>query len=689
MTASPHKPDPAASRRCLFQSGLLLFTLLLITLGLWQASNRFVGERQEDALRQRGLPIIQEFDHFMSERVNALRQVANFYAYSSEVRAEEFLGFTSSVMSEAPGIVAILSTDREGIPIWASPPDALTPGDINWLTADPKLTQALDRARLSLQPAATELLDLPEYGEWFLVAAPVITRGQHLGFIVGIFQYQRLIQYLLRPDLFQDYRISIFHANRPVHTAFTPHGVIRANEDAPGAVSQTRNLAGQPLEIIVEPTASRRFAELNITSLIIVSLGVVLSLLLSFLFHRWQWRTLKLQSEAAERLNRLERTGLDLAEVRGELELILNSVDEGIIFYNAQLEPVQANPSFLAMFNMTERGRYMSRGGTHHEHMIQFLGSESKYWALFENLRRNPGQTYADELEVPARVEGRVNRTYVRRATLIHATDGRQRGVLAIYKDVTSLVAMDRVKDEFLSNVTHELRSPLASIKGFAETLRRDQAMPAETRDEFLSIIYEESTRLQDLIEELLDLRRLEARGVTLNPVAFDFRILVDDVIRSMRSVFFSKKVAATVEWTGRSEGMLRGDVPQLTRALRNLLVNAVKYSPEGGRISVRGHLGTQQVWVEIQDQGVGIAEADLPHIFDKFYRGMGRGRQKGTGLGLAIVKHTIELHGGHLGVRSEVGAGTTFRIELPRQFSPPVTAKIVGAGAEMDAVGL
>src|SRR5690606_1641853 len=126
-----------------------------------------------------------------------------------------------------------------------------------------------------------------------------------------------------------------------------------------------------------------------------------------------------------------------------------NSVDEGIVFYDAQLEPVQANPAFLAMFNMTEGGRMMTRAAVHHEHLIQFLGSETKYWSLFDNLRRKPGQTCTDEIEVPARMEGRVPRTYVRRATIVLGADGQQRGVLAIYRDITSMVAMDRVKDEF------------------------------------------------------------------------------------------------------------------------------------------------------------------------------------------------------------------------------------------------
>ena len=396
----------------------------------------------------------------------------------------------------------------------------------------------------------------------------------------------------------------------------------------------------------------------------------------SILFYRRQIRTLALQSEARASRTRLERTGLNLVRVKSELELILNSVDEGIIIYNEALEPVEANSAFLASFGLTEGSPAMFSAHVHHEHMIQWIGSEAKYWSVFNAMRTHPEQVCTDEIEVAAGMETRGGgRLFRRKAMVVCGADGASQGVLMIYKDATAAKAIDQVKDEFLSNVTHELRSPLASIKGFAETMQRDVAMPPETRQEFISIIYEESTRLQNLIEEILDLRRLEAQGAARRIVPYDLRVLTEEIVRGARTILFSKNITARISWEGSGDSQLNGDISQITRALRNLIVNAVKYSPEGGEILLKGASTPDWIYLEVIDLGGGIADKDLPHIFDKFYRGTRQGGQKGTGLGLAIVKHTIENHGGHLGVRSEVGYGTTFRIELPRNFEPPIEA--------------
>jgi signal transduction histidine kinase len=256
---------------------------------------------------------------------------------------------------------------------------------------------------------------------------------------------------------------------------------------------------------------------------------------------------------------------------------------------------------------------------------------------------------------------------------------GELHAILVIFKDISMIKDIERVKDEFLSSVTHELRSPLASIKGFAETLQRDPEMPAATRSEFMSIICEESSRLQKLIEELLDLRRLQSRGLALRVAPYDLKLLADDVVRGAHSISLAKNIKIQIAWEGEDQAKLRGDVAQMGRALRNLLVNAVKYSPPGGTIVLRGQTKGKRISLEVGDQGTGISEKDLPYIFDQFYRGASKGRQRGTGLGLAIVKHIVEMHGGRLGVRSEVGAGTIFRIELPREA--PVAAEGPAAG--------
>ena len=429
-------------------------------------------------------------------------------------------------------------------------------------------------------------------------------------------------------------------------------------------------IGGQEWMIAMDPVNSLAAPPANLVSLTILGLGLSLSFLLAFLAYRWQSKAIMFQYQARDSQSRLERTGLSLVEVKTEMDLILNSIDEGIIFYNEQLEPVQANAAFLLTFNMNEDDATMRAGQAHHERMIQFIGSETKYWSLFNALRGNPEQTYTDELEVRPQGDAKGNvKVLLRRASCACRPDGSIRGMLAIYKDLTKIKMIDRVKDEFLSNVTHELRSPLASIKGFAETIQRDPKMADETRSEFIKIICEESSRLQSLIDELLDLRRMEAQGISFVPSPYDIKTLVEEIAKGARSVLLTKNLKLKIQWDGLFGSTLKGDVTQLSRALRNLLINAVKYSPQGGEIAIIGHCGQYRIWLEVIDQGTGIEEKDLTHIFDKFYRGTRQGYQKGTGLGLAIVKNIIEMHGGHLGVRSIIGVGTTFRMDLPRSY--------------------
>lgn len=672
--------QPAAKQyyRCLAVAGALFVTLLAVTLGLWRASLIFMDYRLEQASAQNSRQAIGRLVSFLDNRLIALRQVGHFYAHSEAIQQKEFEGFCSALMSDVPGIVAILATDAEGHPSWAAPPKALPLSSVYNMTADPKLNLAMSRAQATMQPSVTETLEVPEMGPGFLATAPVFVGRRHLGFVVGVFHYQSLLDFLLQPDLLAQYRLRISMAGWPVYPA-TPTPAFKSLEPArldpvsDYGTSEKVMIGGQEWVISLDPIKAPGSSPTNFVSLTILALGLALSLMLTFLVYRWQWKALLFQLQARESESRLQRTGSNLAEIKSELDMIMNSVDEGIVIYNEQLSPVQANNAFLLTFEFEDEGRAMRSAHEHHEHMIQRVGSETKYWAVFNTLKNNPEQSYVDELEVPGKGGKHANpqRVFLRRAMASHAADGAPRGVLVVYKDMTRIKAMDRVKDEFLSNVTHELRSPLASIKGFAETMRRDPQMPAPTREEFISIILEEATRLHELIEELLDLRRMEAQGVPINPTRYDFRILVDDVIRSARTVLVSKHIAIKLEWSGLHGGAMQGDVTQISRALRNLLVNAVKYSPEGSEIQIHGHLGQSRVWLEITDQGAGIDDKDLPHIFDKFYRGSRQGRQKGTGLGLSIVKHIVELHGGHIGVRSEVGHGATFRVEFPRSFQP------------------
>ena len=451
--------------------------LLALTVGLWRASLVFLDFRIKESSAQNSRQAIERINSFLNNRLTALRQVSHFYAHSDNIQEREFQGFCAATLADVPGILAILATDKEGHPTWISPVNALSQSAVYVVTADPKLKMALARSLTTMEPALTESLDMPEKGAGFLAATPILVGNRHIGYIVGIFNYQGLLDYLLEPDLVSRYRLRITQGGWPIFPALAVSGftTLISEPVSTTAYGMTQNiqLGGQEWVIALDPINVIGTSPTNFVSLTILGLGLILSLLLTYLVFRWQWQAILFQAQARESETRLERTGINLVEIKSEMDLIMNSVDEGIILYNEQLEPVQANAAFMLTFNMAEESKAMQSSHVHHEHMIQQIGSETKYWSLFNTLKQNPEQSYTDELEVQSKEAKGPVRVFLRRATAACGADGNPRGVLVIYKDMTKLKAMNRVKDEFLSNVTHELRSPLASIKGFAETIRR------------------------------------------------------------------------------------------------------------------------------------------------------------------------------------------------------------------------
>jgi signal transduction histidine kinase/HAMP domain-containing protein len=231
---------------------------------------------------------------------------------------------------------------------------------------------------------------------------------------------------------------------------------------------------------------------------------------------------------------------------------------------------------------------------------------------------------------------------------------------------VQALRELDRLKSELLSTVSHELRTPLASIKGYAGTLLRDDVeWDDATRREFLQIIDEESDRLGELIEDLLQMSQIEAGILRVNPVKTRLPRLAQRVAKKARSNTSGHHINATFP---SDFPEVLADPRRLEQVLRNLVENAVKYSPDGGTVTVRGDVVGGEAVISISDEGIGIAPEDLAHVFDRFYRADGQAvrRAGGTGLGLSICQGIVQMHGGRIWAASTPGAGSTFHFTLP-----------------------
>jgi two-component system phosphate regulon sensor histidine kinase PhoR len=239
-------------------------------------------------------------------------------------------------------------------------------------------------------------------------------------------------------------------------------------------------------------------------------------------------------------------------------------------------------------------------------------------------------------------------------------------GMVITFHDLTSIRRLEKMRSEFVANVSHELRTPLAAIRGFAETLKLGALHDAEAADSFIQIIMDESDRLNRLVNDLLDLSRMETRRTPL----FYESITIAHFIKELAELLNQEinKKALSIKISGDETVILEADRDRLRQIMLNLLHNAIQYTPSEGQIEIAWMQTNDNCIIHVKDNGIGIPEEDLPHVFERFFRvDRDRNRQSGgTGLGLSITKHLIELHNGNVSVESKRNHGSCFTIHLP-----------------------
>lgn len=244
------------------------------------------------------------------------------------------------------------------------------------------------------------------------------------------------------------------------------------------------------------------------------------------------------------------------------------------------------------------------------------------------------------------------------------------KGIVVVFHDITELKKLEQMRKDFVANVSHELKTPITSIKGFSETLLDGAMDDPETLKSFLDIILKESDRLQSLIQDLLELSKIEKQGFQLFVEEVEVAGLIEDVIPILKEKAKPKDISLQADFESR--GTAEVDSYRLKQVFINLISNAITYTPRGGNVSVKVQDDQDKVYVKVKDNGMGISQEELPRIFERFYRvDKARSRNSGgTGLGLAIVKHIIEAHEGDIEVESELEKGTTFTVTLNKSSS-------------------
>lgn len=343
---------------------------------------------------------------------------------------------------------------------------------------------------------------------------------------------------------------------------------------------------------------------------------------------------------------------------RRQLEAILNSTPDPVLVTDAANRLILANPAAESVFGVTihrgERPEF--------EKTIQVTG-------LNELIRASSAERHSAEISTPD------GKTYLAMASPMMA-DGKTVGRVCILRDVTQLKEIDTLKSDFVSTVSHDLRSPLTLMRGYATMLE----LAGELNDQqksYTKMIVQGVDNMAKLVNNLLDLGRIDF-GVGLQVQSIPVLDILERVTSSLQMQAKQKQISLGVEIPRDLPHAIEADQALLQQALYNLVENALKYTPEGGEVTIHLKNDPPALVFAVEDSGIGIPRSDLPRLFEKFYRGTNREAlaKRGTGLGLAIVKSIAERHGGKVWVESEVGKGSTFYLLVP-WMQPKVTQSV------------
>ncbi len=369
------------------------------------------------------------------------------------------------------------------------------------------------------------------------------------------------------------------------------------------------------------------------------------------------------------------RAALDIRHRRATAErerigAILSGLNEPVLAVDDYNEVVLANESAqrLFQFDLESADSRALAQLTHCEKLVSLLSAAAR--------RKNPGER-TDEIEVAdEHGEPHWYRATAGKLTAetkdAHGADAEHdswisHGAVAVLRDIGDQKALQKRNAEFVSAVSHEMKTPLAGIKAYVELLVDGDAEDEETQEEFLDVINGQADRLQRLVDNMLNLARIEAGVVNVSKQTRSLNELLEEAIGVVQPSAEAKQIVLTAELSPMYLGVL-ADRDMLLQSAINLLSNAVKYTPEKGKVTLRSRMEDNRIRFEVEDTGVGLSEEDCQRVFEKFYRvKKDKNMAAGTGLGLPLAKHIVEdVHGGQLVAASTLGRGSTFAVTLP-----------------------
>ena len=364
--------------------------------------------------------------------------------------------------------------------------------------------------------------------------------------------------------------------------------------------------------------------------------------------------------KVADAFNQMAQTLQEMVEAasreRHRLMAALNSSIDAVVAVDPETRVTFANVAAERLFTLSQK---------------ELVGNPFA-WILPNEQVIEALRSSREEGHQETRLIERPNRQYLQVITT-PIVGGGNWAALVVFHDLSDVRRVEQVRRDFIANVAHELRTPLASIKSVIETLESGALDDRAAAQDFLSRADKEVERLVQMVEELLELSRVESERVPLARQQVEMGQVLAKAVGRMRPQAEKEGVSITLDVPPDLPSVI-GDAERLEQATVNLVHNAIKFTPAGGSVHVSATLTGGTVTVKVSDTGVGIAREDLSRIFERFYKAdraraqaaAGLGGGGGTGLGLAVVKHTVEAHGGTVGVESELGRGSTFSFSIP-----------------------
>ncbi|MDQ0058230.1 HAMP domain-containing sensor histidine kinase [Paenibacillus harenae] len=356
----------------------------------------------------------------------------------------------------------------------------------------------------------------------------------------------------------------------------------------------------------------------------------------------------------------------DLNHEKNHLTSILRSMGDSVITFDAAGQVILTNPSGHLLINQWS--------GLKVDWQDDLSGSSLTFESVPMPLRELYQTVIEKGHDLSEKVHVHTNVWSVVMAPL--QSNGVVRGAVAVIRNVTEEHKLEKLRRDFVANISHEIRTPLSMLQGYSEALLDDIVASPEEGKELVQVIHDESLRMGRLVNDFLDIARMEAGHVEMNFHEIDLRHVVKRVHRKFQVYAKERGVRMHVEIPDEPLTMLEADEDRLEQVLTNLLDNALRHTPAGKSITIAGQNanvnGESFIQITVRDEGQGIPVEDVPYVFERFYKAdkaRKRGASSGTGLGLAIVKNLIDLHKGRIVVESTVGVGTSFTLLLPVDY--------------------